>query len=285
MTDLCILISTFPDYADIAEFTVSRIKRFWPAHPPIFLCGLEEGEISAPQADWMTVLFNACDTLWQRNFRKVYLLLDDHPPLGPCHSLHLNQTLPLIMQDLDAVSIALMGTGQGRPTYGTRVTVNGFSFDRVSPQQLWKLPLHPALWNLKILRALLEKMIQCLPPQDRTPWMFERWGGAPDAPFPADWKSRSYRLHGKSMRLQVLHPLMTTTRKAARALELLANLFGKGDAIRHHLGFLRHLYQGPYPVMWSGLMRKKTVNPDFLSYTQLIARKDFLENLPSRFLQ
>jgi hypothetical protein len=285
--DLCILIPTFPACADVAEFTVSRIKKFWPGHPPMFLCGLKEKGIptTSPDADWMTIVAEACDDLWRREFRKVYLLLDDHPPLGPCHSLHLNQTLPSILQDLGAVSIALLGTGQGRRPFGTRIVVDGFSFDHVNPRQLWKFPLHPALWNLEILRGLLREMIRFLPLEQRTPWAFERWGGAPDAPLPTEWKSGSYRIHGHSMRVRTLHPFVWAARRITRALELTADLFGKGNVIRSSFGFVRHFYDGPYPLLWSGLMRKKQVNPDFLSYLQLVARQDFLENIPPRFLR
>lgn len=285
--DLCILVPTFPACADIAEFTVSRIKKFWPGHPPIFLCGLEGGDlpISSLQADWMSIVLEACNRLWQQDLRKVYLLLDDHPPLGPCHVLHLNQTLPAILHDLGAVSISLLGIGQGRPHFGTRVVVGGFLLDHVDSTQLWKFPLHPALWNLEILRALLQEMIRFLPPDQRTPWAFERWEGVPEAPLPANWKSGSYRIQGQSMRLQVLHPLTLVARQITRGLELVADLFGKGALIRHSFGFIRHLYDGPYPLLWSGLMKKKRVNPDFLSYSQRLARQDFLENLPHRFLR
>ncbi len=286
MNDLCILVPTFPDCEDIAEFTVSRIKKFWPDHPKLFLCGLGRGEISStsPHADWMTILYEACEALWKRGFRKVYLLLDDHPPLGPCHALHLNQTLPVVLQNLGAINISLLGTGQGRPSYGTRVKVNGFSFEHVDSEQLWKFSLHPALWNLENLRALLQEMIRLLPFEQRTPWMFERWGGAPEAPFPMDWKSGSYRIQGHTMRFQVLHPWIPGARHVARGLELLADLFGKGPLVRRPLGFIRQLYDGPYPILWSGIMKKKEVNPDFLFYLQLIAQEDFLENLPHRFL-
>ena len=286
-TDLCILIPTFPACADVARFTASRIEKFWPSHPPLFFCGLEEGQIpvSSLEADWMSTLLEACDVLWKGSFRKIYLLLDDHPPLGPCHSLHLNRTLPAILQDLEAVSISLLGPGQGRQAFGSRVVVSGFPLDHVPPDQLWKFSLHPVLWNLKILRALLREMISFLPLADRTPWAFERRGGAPDAPLPNEWKSGNYRIRGGAMRLQALHPCTSLARRAARGLELTAALIKKRGVVQRRFGFIRHIYEGPYPLLWSGLMKKQKVNPDFLYYTQILANQDFLEDLPQRFLQ
>jgi hypothetical protein len=283
--DLCILISTFPDCLDIAEFTALRIKKFWEHHPHIFFCGVKEGElpVSSISSDWMTILLESCDKLWQQGFRKIYLILDDHPPLGPCHSLHLNKTIPSVMQEFQAICISLLGTGQGRPPFGRPVASHGFSFDHIHPNQLWKFSLHPALWNLEILRGLLRTMIGSLPHSERTPWAFERWGGSPEAPFPTDWKSASYRIEGHSMRMQNLHPLIDIAKRPARGLELFAHLFGKGALVQRPLGFLRHFYDGPYPLIWSGLMKKKAVNPDFLYYSRLAAKKDFLENLPARF--
>ena len=108
MADLCILIPTFERYRPIAEFTRTKIAEFWPAHPPFFFCGLapraaEESclELRDDPADWMALVRSACGDLRARGFTKCHLILDDHPPLEPCHARHLNETLPALTGLLD----------------------------------------------------------------------------------------------------------------------------------------------------------------------------------------
>ena len=68
--------------------------------------------------DWIGVTLDAVQDLLSHGYRSVYLVLDDHPPLGRCQPNLLNNVLPKILFERDATNISLFGSGQGRQVEG-----------------------------------------------------------------------------------------------------------------------------------------------------------------------
>jgi len=283
----CILLSTCEKYRALAEFTTARIRESWAAPPPMRFAGIAQREDALPLRDdpgnWMRVTRSACGDLLDAGFENAWVILDDHPPLGPCHSQHLNVTLPRMMAETRAVSIALSGYGQGRRRQGRIVRWGGFDFDLCAPDALWKFPLHPALWRLDALREILDRLIASLPEAEHTPWAFERRGGAPDADLPPELKCASYRINGLELAAAPHPPGLKALRLVTDAYRFAVRaVMGETarSAVDGELLGVHHYYHGPYPLFWSGMMRKGAVNQDFLFFLRLTGRTELLAALP-----
>ena len=278
MSGACILIPTFERYRAIAEFTRARLDALWAEHPPVFFCGLagdsaEFLELRDDPADWMALVRSACGDLLGRGFAKVYLILDDHPPLGRCHARHLNETLPALLDNLHAGFVNLHGWGQHKPRQGTLLPARHQRLEKPAADYLWKFALHPGLWNLRALADLLDLLLTDPDPAQRTCWKFERRAGALTEALPPSLRDACYRVDGLRMTARALPWLFG----GLRALELLAfdavRFFiritaGQSARDRFDAAYLGvyHFYEGPYPLFWSGLMKKGRLNPDLCFY-------------------
>ncbi len=283
---VCILISTIERYRALAEFTERRIREYWAKAPEIRYCGLADHaagfELRDDPRSWMRVTRSACDDLLGQGFDAVYLILDDHPPMTWCCAKHLNRTIPKMMQELGAVSVSLSGWGQGRALYGEKVERDGFVLDHCDRDAEWKLTLHPTLWKLVDLRDILDRLIAELPEERQTPWAFERVGGGVDSTLPDRLLTNCYRVRGSAMaavpypkKLRTLRRITDIYRCAVR--QVMGNL--AREAVDGMLMGTHHYYHGPYPLFWSGILRKGRVNPDFLFYLRLTGRTYWLHEL------
>lgn len=286
----CVLISTCEKYCTLAEFTRARLAEFWPELPPVRFAGLESHPEALPLRDdarnWMKLTRSACEDLLAGGAEFAYVLLEDHPPLGPCDARRLNDELPAMMRELDAVSISLSGFGQGRKRFGKPVRWRDWNLDLCLPTTLWKFPLHPALWRLEALREILDRLIARLPETEHTPWAFERRGGAPDSGLPENLISRSYRIEGRDKAVAPYPSGLGAMRVATDVFRFAARVLADAnarEAVDQRLLGVHHYYHGPYPLFWSGLMRKGRVNSDALYFLKLTGRQgweDALEGIP-----
>jgi hypothetical protein len=281
-----ILLSTCEKYLAMAEFTRARIDEFWKDAPPLRIAGLGSGTNALPLRDdprnWMKVTRSACEDLIAQGFTRAYVILDDHPPLGTCHARHLNETIPAMMDELGAVSIALSGWGQGREPMGEPRKWRDWELDRCKVSNLWKFPLHPALWRLDSLRQILDHLIATLPEEQHTPWAFERKGGASDSGLSEAFTAHSYRIEGRSKAVKD-YPAKLDWFKAATDTYRYAVRRIAGEAARKAvddriLG-VHHYYHGPYPLIWSGVMSKGALNRNALFLFGVSRRNDWIEAL------
>ncbi len=283
---VCILISTIERYRALAAFTEARIREYWAKAPEIRYCGLSDHSAGLPLRDnpqsWMQVTRSACDDLMAEGFDAAYLILEDHPPLTWCCARHLNRTIPKMLSELGAVTISLSGYGQGRVAYGEKVSRDGFALDRCSRGAEWKFALHPAIWKLADLREILDRLIAQLPENGQTSWNFERVGGAPATDLPDRLKANCYRVDGRKMAAvpypKKLGPLKFTTDIYRCAVKRIMGDLAR-EAVDGTLMGVHHYYHGPYPLFWSGILRKGKFNPDFLFYLKLTGRTYWLHDL------
>ncbi len=288
---LCVLISTCDKYRTLAEFTGRVIERYWPDHPPIYFCGCTNPPaenwlpLRRPSADWMGITQEAVRDLERRRYTKCYLILDDQPPLYPCHERHLNDTIPRLLDKLDAAYIGLSGWGQGRPLNGTLLGADCFWLENVSTEYLWKFQLHPALWRVGALDEILTMLRRELPEDSHTPWAFERKAGASAANLPDNLKRGAYRICGERMSRNVTRrALVTAERSLFWAFRFLAGrLFGANvwRRLDEAFGFLSQYYEGPYPLIWSGVTRKGQINPQFVRFLKVHLHLRLLRELPT----
>lgn len=292
-SDLCILMPTYEKYWRLAELTTRVLDREWAAHPPMFYCGVP-GRVAEPwiklrgdPSDWMGFVRDAVREIRRKGYRKCYLICEEHLPVFRCHELHLNRTIPELMETLDAVRIGLHGWGQGqsetRRVIGQLLGVEHFWIENMSPGFLWKFELHPALWRLDALEEILDTLVEELPLELRSPWAFERRAGREDARIPEELKRKAYRICGE--RMTACRPrayLLQLERFGSKVVRFAAGrLFGEGawTRINRLVNFLFGYYEGPYPFFFSGVMVKTRLNQELILFLQLHGRRQLAKEI------
>lgn len=280
--DVCILLSTCDKYEKLAELTVCLIDQRWENHPPIFVCGMShplKGDVETflidrDSSDWIGIAQSASQQLLEKGYQKFYLILEDHPPLGVCNEMHLNKTLPELMNRLDAAYIGLHGWDQNTFESGVVLRGNYNNIQKQSDSFLWRYALHPALWNIQAFKNITDTLIGS--GEDiamRSVWAFERRSGA--LSFSA---GKSYRI----FRLGMLGGDFKLARKLLRRfVYLLLNsmfivakkIFGVDFQSRlvDYFTYEILFFDGPYPLYWSGVMQKGSLHKNFERF--LLSRK------------
>jgi hypothetical protein len=274
MNRVCILLSTCDRYLPVAQWTESLIGRTWTHHPPLRRWGLGDDR------DWMTVTRDGVAAMQREGFRWIYLILDDHPPVGPCRAEALNQTLPALAEKLQAVNISLLGWGQRRGREGTPLGRENSFLLRNDRGYRWKFSLHPALWSVEKFLELLDIRISQFEPPARTPWNFERHLDAPDGPVGEDLLNGTYRVDGNTLAAGshlkdalVREPLLFAFDMWRFFIRILRGQERRDAFDRDHL-WLYHYYRGPYPILWSGAVRAGKPSRDFENFLRFTGRRN-----------
>ena len=277
----CILIPSYEKYRVLAGFTASQIDHHWREHPPIFFCGLSVPAhethtllmFERASDDWLGILIDAVRELRKRGFRMVYVILDDHPPLGPCRYDILNNVLPEVMLSRGAEIISLFGSGQGRNIEGDVVLEAGIGFEQLPDSYLWRYSLHPALWSLQALEILLSKLdVEITTRDGRTPWAFERLSGVRISKGETKNMTRCYRLTSNgstaSQKDQLIALLYRVCGQGSRSIAGMVGGSAAWNRMSCRFDFIHHYFGGPYPMIWQGIMAKGTLNPQFVKFCQ-----------------
>ena len=272
----CILISTFDRNEKLARWTLGRIDSEWANHPPVFFAGLTRRDeqslgFDGDSSDWMGVNLQAVRRLSDLGYSHAYMILDDHPPVGRCHAEFLNDRLPALAERLGAGCIGLLGYGQHRRREGEDLGPAFAHLEKTSPSYRWKFSLHPGLWNLGVLQALLESRMETYPQGQRTPWNFERHRDVPGDPRVDSIAGRCFRVRGSASLDPESRSRGTLLRNSVIRFAADAELFlakhSGGKAARdaaevRRFSMFGH-YLGPYPIYWSGCMRQGKLHVDF----------------------
>jgi hypothetical protein len=194
------------------------------------------------------------------------------------------------MEELGASYIGLHGWGQTRPSQGENLGAKYFYLERSKRDYLWKFALHPGLWDLEALVDIIDVLYRHPDPKEHSCWKFERRAGAADFELPAKWVDKAYRVCGSAMSARPMRGLRSVLQKgelfAFDVLRFFVRILG-GQAARdrfdaRYLG-VYHYYDGPYPIFWSGVIKKGRVNPDLLFFYRLHGRSTQREELVRRF--
>lgn len=293
-TDCCILVSTCDKYVDLAILTVDLIHKRWIDHPEIFVCGVSQPFPDVTETlllmndamDWIGITETAVNELIRKGFRKCYFILEDHPPLQTCNDLHLNLTLPALMDELGAAYIGLYGWDQNTLSNGKLLSAEFYKLQHQETSFLWKYSLHPALWNLDAFKAILGAL---LPVEgdvaSRSAWAFERRAGAPQSPVTVEWRGRSYRVFGLGMLGGRFRLIRSLARRlmflAVNLIALIAKRIMGSGVLESFLSFVLPetlFFDGPYPLYWSGAMQKGGMNKNLEKFLLLHRRNKELSN-------
>ena len=287
----CILIPSYEKYRVLAGFTARQIDRHWRDHPPIFFCGfsvpVDQSDalliLHRSSDDWIGILMDAVRDVRKKGFKMVYLILDDHPPLGPCERDILNNVLPQIMLKREAENISLFGSGQGRSREGKIISETGVEVEQLPDSFLWRYSLHPGLWSLKALGDLLGKLDAKISNNGlRTPSAFERLSGQRTSRDNKREMTQCYRLVSSGwpapQRDQVVAFLYRACGAGARSMAGVLSGAASWDRMSHRFDFIHHYFGGPYPIIWQGVMAKGRLNPEFEKFCRYFLKGQLLRS-------
>lgn len=264
-----ILISSCPKNFELARWTAVVIDRWWAGHPPFFFSGSEAGGslgelvMRSDGRDWMAMTRDAVADLREMGYSHVYLILDDHPPMGRCNAGFLNRELPAAAERLGAAYVGLLGYGQHRERTGTTLGASDLFLQRLPRDFRWRFSLHPAYWSIEALETVLSVRMSQYPEDGHTPWNFERHRDERDVParIPDSVAGGVYRICGarfdtapgrlrRSLMQRVIHGFFDGALFLTRLL--------RGSAVRQEMSarwlWAYSYYRGPYPLFWGGVM-------------------------------
>ncbi|MFZ0436029.1 MAG: hypothetical protein WAL87_08695 [Chthoniobacterales bacterium] len=288
--EIPILMPTAPRYLALAQWTCGQIARFWPGHPDIIICGAEGDPRCLPlkddPADWMRIVARACEDLLVRGKKQVYLILDDHPPIAGCNGDVLERVLPEMAEELGATTVLSVGYGPLIQPKGSIAAWRTYHPERLPMDAVFKLSLHPALWNLERLHMILTHLIVHLPSPDHNPWAFERIGSDPDrGVVRREWLASCWRVGGLETSTPEAAALHDWKDRGQRGWRRLQGLIGKMAGTAETIDPLLHPRIGPYPCFWSGVMKKGKINADYLAYAGIKKRTELTNGLEEAFSQ
>ena len=179
------------------------------------------------------------------------------------------------MDSLPASYIALMGWDNRRhPSPSPVLGEDQFRLKHLTGERDPRYNLHPGLWRLETLAQCCEITLELAGPQ-ASAWQFERASARSESAALAESHARCYQICARAMaagrtsfaadwfaaaerfvymRLMGLLPLIPNKDVRARAFRFFA--------------FDRVFCNGPYPMIFSGVLAKGKINPHF---THLVA--------------
>ena len=217
------------------------------------------------------ITLDAVRCIEERGVDWLYLILDDHPPFGPCNADYLNRRLPENAAALRAIQVSLLGWDQYQPREGAILGPERLFWQRNNPSFHWKFSLHPGFWRVLPLRAMLESL-RAHAPDVRSARAFE--GATHDACQRLDPKllERTYRVRGDGStvggRWFESRGLRALTHQLFRVAHHTARLGGPRRVAAVDAG-LRPYYRyanGPYPMFWSGVVTRGRLHEEALRF-------------------
>lgn len=279
-------------YTPVAEATCQLIDRYWQDHPELFIVGgddiLDRSAIPflSDEKDWIGMALEAVKWLHQRGFTHCYLILDDHPPVGPCSKKYLNQTLPVLADKCGASHVALAGWDQFQPKDGTIVSVGSQRWMKNNIAFKWKFDLHPGFWNISDLLVILEQIIN-VSPRLYSAREFEGVAGSGALSLSTKLVASTYKIEGD----RNTHGLSWYNSRLSRrgilyslhALRIAARLGGAGmlRKIDSKTEIYTQYINGPYPMYWSGVIKKGDLNRNLIQFAEFTNNHDLISWLDS----
>ncbi len=274
--DLCILVPVWHQYRRLAPLTFRLLEARWPEHPPVFFAGLTSAEAAGlphvpvsdadRRANWSWMTGDGLRQVSEKGYSLVYLIAEEHVPLGACHAVHLNETLPRWMDELSASYISLMGWDNRRyPSRSPRLPAAHGGMMHLNGAGDPRFHLHPALWRAEVLAACCAAAGGG---KNGSAWHFEKMNDKLDAPLEENWKQGCYQIAAHRLSLRPPGPASRLGHSVERyvfnkLMALYPHIPGRraADAYARAVGFDDFFCDGPYPMFYSGLMAKGAINP------------------------
>ena len=288
---LCVLIPVAPRYSWLLLILLDYLKKYWPHHSPVIVAeALPEDTTAEGRLCWTQMLQRGAIEARSQGFAMAYVILEEQLPVAKCHSVHLNQTLPSLLDSLPASHISLMGWDNRRhPSKSPVLGKEFFHLKHLAAERDPRYNLHPGLWKLDVLLKCCEEVLGNIGPE-ASAWQFERISARSTSPNLVRHISECFQVCAESMALKK----MSWPRKTLSALErfFYMRMLGLMPLIRTQnlrkrvfqlLNFDRVFSNGPYPMVFSGVMAKGKLNPHFQSIVRRLPEgEELLSRISSK---
>lgn len=279
-----------PRYAWLLPILTDCLRSFWQSHPPVVVAhALAEDTTPEGRLCWTKVLQRGGAEARRQGFNAAYLILEEQLPVGTCHHVHLNETLPDLMDALPASYISLMGWDNRRhPSKSPLLGRDFYHLKHLTAERDPRYNLHPGLWRLEVLLQCCEEALSAAGPQ-ASAWQFERISSRSSNPSLQGYKQQCYQICAASMALSKA-PILRRIGSALerffymRMIGLMPLVPGKTlrERVFRFFNFDRVFCDGPYPMVFAGVLAKGKINPNFTSIVgKLPAGSQLLERISS----
>lgn len=287
-----ILLSTCKSYQKYVEITCNIIERYWKYHPEIFIVGgsgvsgYRQISFNCSENDWIGMAYEAVSWLGRSGFEYMYLILDDHPPVGHCNLKFLNQTMPCLAKNLNATHFMLSGWDQFQPKKGEYILKDGQKLLKNDKSFKWKFDLHPGFWNISHLKNVLNLIID-ISPRVYSAREFEGAAANFKLNIPQHYLENTYKLEGDRNaegRRWYQNPIKR--KYLLFAIYLMRTIFLKLPSrwcrvFDAKIEIYTQYINGPYPMYWSGFVKKGSLNTNLIKFIQITKNRIFQSSLNS----
>jgi hypothetical protein len=264
----CLLVSVWPDYRWLVPVLEEMLKEFWPGHPEIVFSGtVDDGR------NWTRNLFSGVLAAREKGFDSVYLINEEHVPVGPCHLEYLMSVLPAQAGRLGAAYVSLFGWDNKR--FCSKSPVLGLDdgmWMHFTGERDPRFHLHPAWWRLDALEACCRLVLddgRC----NGSAWHFEKTCDDLDADLPEKFRMGCYQIHAGVTGVRPLGFFGRVSRLAKRWVDNKAMAvvpFLRPGVVRKawlkFWNFDSVVSDGAYPMVFSGVLAKGRLNPVFVEH-------------------
>jgi len=156
--------------------------------------------------------------------------------------------------------------------------------ERLPDSYRWRYSLHPGLWSLSSLSALLGELDTILVALDtRNPWAFERIGGAHDGVKQCIDIGPSYRISRACPTSWSKDALAAICYQSvgnfARSVGGLLGGPEVWERLSYRFDFAYHYCGGPYPMFWRGIMEKGQPNKEFGRFCRFFLKRHLMKRV------
>ena len=288
--DLCILVPVAPSYSWLLPVLIDCLRDFWKSHPPIVVAQAQPEDTTRDGLlCWTQILQHGAKEAQCRGFTMAYVILEEQFPVAHCHVVHLNETLPGLMESLPACHISLMGWDNRRhPSKSPTLGQDFYHLKHLRADRDPRYNLHPGLWRLDVLLKCCDEVLATAGPE-ASAWQFERISARSSNPSLQRHKQQCYQICAASMALRkapILRRIGTALERFfyMRMIGLMPLVPGKTlrEKVFRFLNVDRVFCDGPYPMVFAGVLAKGKINPNFTSIVgKLPGGSQLLERISS----
>lgn len=239
---------------------------FWSDHPEIiYVQEVDDG------MNWTKNLFSGVEVARKKGFDAVYLINEEHVPIGICDNEYLSKTLPYQAQSIGACYVSLFGWDNKRfCSKSPRLAADSGAWMQLTAPNDPRFHLHPAWWRVDVLAECCGLVLRD-GRKNGSAWQFEKICAYQNASISNRFRDSCYQVcaglsRGKPISKNDMRRRLFGRWFSNKAMAMVPYL---------NMGFLQSSWlkfwdfdavvsDGAYPMVFSGVLAKGKFNPIFM---------------------